>query len=278
MIDVVPWLREERAAFIALLESLDAEDWARPTECPAWTVHGIALHVLGDDLSLLSRQRDDAPSGLIAYASRSDATAFVALLDGFNEEWVTTASFLSPALTTDLLRMTGDSTADWYAAVQPGRLGEPVPWLGPEPAPYWLIAAREYVERWIHHHQVARATGRRGPDEELTRRAAASIVHALPRLVAALPAHAPDDATITLTVLGTSWTVVGPAGGWTLSDGRPDGEPTVEVVLDEPDAAALALSRGLDAEALREAATVRGNGRLAAAVADTLVRALASGP
>lgn len=278
MIDVVPWLREERADLLDLLETLHADDWTRPTECPAWTVHGVVLHVLGDDFSLLSRQRDDAPSGLIAHASRSDATDFAALLDGFNEEWVTTASFLSPALTIELLRMTGDRTADWYAEVAPDRLGEPVPWLGPEPAPYWLIAAREYVERWVHHHQVARATGRKAPGDDLTRRAAAGIVHALPRLLAALPAHAPDDAAITLTVLGTSWTAVGPAGGWTLRDGRPDGEPTVEVVLDDPTTAALALSRGLDAAALRAAATLRGNERLAAAVADSLVRALAAAP
>jgi hypothetical protein len=48
----------ERAALVTLLQDLSAEDWAKPTECPAYSVQGIATHILGDDLSLLSRQRD----------------------------------------------------------------------------------------------------------------------------------------------------------------------------------------------------------------------------
>lgn len=38
------------------------------TECPAYTVKGIATRVLGDDLSLLSRQRDEAENGLVQVA------------------------------------------------------------------------------------------------------------------------------------------------------------------------------------------------------------------
>ena len=272
MIDVVPWLREERTAFLALLESLDHGDWDRPTECPAWTVHGIAIHVLGDDLSLLSRQRDGARDGLQAHAARSTATGFLELISSFNEEWVTTASFLSPPLTIDLLRLTGTWTANWYASVPPERVGEAVHWLGPEPAPYWLIAGREYVERWVHHHQIARAVGRPGPDDGATRRAAAVMAQGLPRLMAGVPAHPPDDASVTLTVLGASWTVVGPAGGWTLYDGRPPA-PTVEVTIGAPDLAALALSRGLTRDGLRTAAEIAGNGRLATAVTDLLADA-----
>jgi hypothetical protein len=48
----------ERAALTAMLRDFGAADWAKPTECPAYSVQGIATHILGDDLSLLSRQRD----------------------------------------------------------------------------------------------------------------------------------------------------------------------------------------------------------------------------
>ena len=48
-------LRPERAALLSLLEGLEPEQWSRPTECPLYSVKGVALHVLGDDLSLLSR-------------------------------------------------------------------------------------------------------------------------------------------------------------------------------------------------------------------------------
>jgi uncharacterized protein (TIGR03083 family) len=61
---VLDVLQPERAALLALLEGLRPDDWQRPTECPAYTVKGIATHVLGDDLSLLSRQRDAAQNGL----------------------------------------------------------------------------------------------------------------------------------------------------------------------------------------------------------------------
>ena len=46
----------ERSVFVELLRSLDDEDWSRPTECPAYDVQGVATHLLGDDLSLLSRR------------------------------------------------------------------------------------------------------------------------------------------------------------------------------------------------------------------------------
>jgi hypothetical protein len=84
-LDVTGMLEAEREAFVDLLVDLDDAEWVRPTECPAWSVHGIALHVLGDDLSLLSRQRDTAPSGLLQYARANPGLGFRALLDGFNE-------------------------------------------------------------------------------------------------------------------------------------------------------------------------------------------------
>src|SRR3954449_8043351 len=65
-LDVRGILRTERRLFVDLLRTLDDTDWHQPTECPAYNVQGVATHVLGDDFSLLSRQRDAAPSGLIS--------------------------------------------------------------------------------------------------------------------------------------------------------------------------------------------------------------------
>jgi uncharacterized protein (TIGR03083 family) len=69
-IDLTPALRPERAELLALLRGLSADDWQRPTECPAWNVKGIALHILGDDLSLLTRQRDASIDSLTLFAER----------------------------------------------------------------------------------------------------------------------------------------------------------------------------------------------------------------
>jgi uncharacterized protein (TIGR03083 family) len=39
-------LRDERAEFVALLTTLEPEDWTRPTRCEGWTVADVAAHVL----------------------------------------------------------------------------------------------------------------------------------------------------------------------------------------------------------------------------------------
>jgi uncharacterized protein (TIGR03083 family) len=154
--------RPERDALVTLLRSLAPEDWRRPTECPAYDVQGVATHVLGDDLSLLSRQRDRAPNGLFRLAERMPGADFRTLLDTFNDGWVEAAAFLSPALVVTLLELTGEWTAAYYEAVDPEEPGEPVGFFGPVDgtSPFWHAIAREYVERWVHHSQILRALGR----------------------------------------------------------------------------------------------------------------------
>src|SRR5438270_6061010 len=136
----------ERAELLDLLSDLEADEWALPTECPAWSVKGIALHLLADDLSLLSRQRDDEAPGVAIQPGASFDELFVAL-DRFNDRWVEAASFFSTSVLLELLRLSGEWTQRFYGSVDPGRLGEAVPWIGPDSAPYWLLAAREYIER-----------------------------------------------------------------------------------------------------------------------------------
>ena len=75
----------EREALLDLLGGLDAGQWARPTECPAYSVKGIATHVLGDDLSLLSRQRDAAEEGTSLLAAELPGADFGTVLDAFND-------------------------------------------------------------------------------------------------------------------------------------------------------------------------------------------------
>src|SRR4051794_24054442 len=108
--------RPERAALVALLEGLTAEDWARETECPAYTIKGVATHVLGDDLSLLSRQRDRAQDGLSQLAPEMPGSDFRTLLDTFNDRWVAAARFFSNNLVIELLRLTGEWTFEYYEA------------------------------------------------------------------------------------------------------------------------------------------------------------------
>ena len=95
----------ERTRLSELLGSLERADWDRPTPCPGWTVLGLCCHLVGDDLSLLSRHRDDyhgtpAPQD-------ADETQFVAWLDDLQAEWVGAARRLSPRVVTELLDWAG---------------------------------------------------------------------------------------------------------------------------------------------------------------------------
>jgi uncharacterized protein (TIGR03083 family) len=158
---VLATMRAERAELVSTLEGLDASTWDRPTECPAYSINGVATHILGDDLSLLSRQRDAATNGLVLLAAELPGADFRTLLDSFNDRWVAAAAFLSPRLLVELLRLAGEWTADYYEAVDPDLAGEPVGFFGStgSSSPMWHAIAREYMERWVHHSQIRRAAG-----------------------------------------------------------------------------------------------------------------------
>lgn len=188
MLDLTPLLRPERAALLDLLDALTPEQWSLPTECPAWDVQGIAAHVLGDDLSLLSRQRDSQLPGLLLIAPEHPGSGFRELLDTFNEDWVAAARFLSPALLVDLLRVSGDRTAEFYGSVDLEAPCEPVGFFGSagEVSPYWQAIAREYVERWVHQSQIRRAVGLPSLADEPFLRAGLDVVAAAGRADAAM--------------------------------------------------------------------------------------------
>lgn len=224
---VLDALRPERGALLEVLETLETDDWARPTECPAYTVKGIATHLLGDDLSLLSRQRDAAENGLMQMAHDLPGADFRTLLDAFNDRWVTAAGFLSNEVVIELLRGTGEWTASYYEAVDPDAPGEPVGFFGSSsPAsPFWQAIAREYMERWVHHSQIRRAVGL----GSLADAVFVSVGIEIAAAAAGVEAGIPDD-------YGGSWSL-GP------------------VVLGPAQQAADVLTRALSAEEIKSVAS-----------------------
>ncbi len=236
------WLRRERTELLTLLGSLTDEQWSTATECPAWTVQGVALHVVGDDLSLLSRQRDDRVQGLLGYAETHPGLDFRQLLDGFNEQWVTAATFLSGRIVCELLAQTGDDTAAFYETVDLGSDGEPVGFFGAhESSPYWQIAGREFVERWVHHLQIRRAVDADDLPSEFLGAAANVFVHAMAARFGDLGAG--DDVVIGVEIPGVrTWSLrwASDSGHWRFVDA---GEPQATVLF-APATASLLLSRG----------------------------------
>jgi uncharacterized protein (TIGR03083 family) len=190
---VLDALRPERAELLAVLRPLGSGEWAAATECPAYTVKGIATHLLGDDLSLLSRQRDRAEPGLVALAAELPGTEFRMLLDTFNDHWVAAARFVSTELIIELLRLTGEWTAAYYEAVDPDAPDEPVGLFGARgpSSPFWQAIAREYMERWVHHSQIRRALGLGSLADERFLRVGIEVAAAMARVEPGVPA-APD--------------------------------------------------------------------------------------
>lgn len=265
MIDVTASLAPERDALLATLRTLAPEEWALPTECEAWDVRGVALHLLGDDLSLLARQRDAETPSVFTYAADHPGLSFPQLLDGFNEQWVTAATFLSPALVVALLEMSGRWTDEYYRAVDLDQPGEPVGWFGAAgPSPMWQAVAREYVERWVHHHQILRAVGRSALDGPLAEVAEHVALAGPAHRMAELGAEPGDEVEVRMGE--RPWTLRRGDEGWTLVAGAAD-EPraTVAVAADE---VAAVLTRGPNTAATTT--RLHGDADLAARVAAVL--------
>ncbi len=119
VIDLFP---ETLDALVALLAELSPEDWARSTVCSRWSVKDITVHLLGGDISLLSRKRDAEQSSGEPVKSW---TELVALINKLNDTWVKAARRISPRLLCDLLRFTGRRSANTSAPSTPRRWEAP---------------------------------------------------------------------------------------------------------------------------------------------------------
>jgi uncharacterized protein (TIGR03083 family) len=267
-IDVRQLFPEERAALLALLAGLTDAEWHLPTVCAGWTVHDLAVHLLGIDVQLLAGGRDGfhGPPHQTPTGDLSDWNTLVAYIDGRNASWVEATRRVSPRLVRELLGFTGELVSTYLATIDMAAPGIPVSWVGPEPAPAWLHIAREYTERWVHQQQIRDAVGRPGFAEP---RFLAPVLDAFAR---ALP-HALRDisrppGTIVRLVIS------GPAGGtwsavrddrWRLDDDRI--APATATVTIAQDLAWRLFTKGVDPVEAREQIRIDGDQQIAAPVA-----------
>jgi uncharacterized protein (TIGR03083 family) len=277
-LDSTSMLRPERDALLELLRTLSSDDWERPTECPAWNVKGLALHILGDDLSLLTRQRDASTDSLTLFAADHPGMDFRSLLDGFNEQWVTASQFLSTDLVIELLRLVGDWSEAFYREVGLETVSsEPVGLFAEtNPSPYWQVISREYLERFVHQSQIRRAVRASELSGEIVTWAATVIVHIL---AAWMADYAPaTGATIAIDYgppVGT-WSWERTANRWVVREGGTGGEAARVTIA--PTATVAFLSRGMSPKDAAAALTVSGDEALARGAIDVVAPLLGAPP
>jgi uncharacterized protein (TIGR03083 family) len=263
VIDLFP---EILSALLRLLSELSSDDWDSPTACPSWSVKDVALHLLGDDVVMLSRRRDRQPSQF----SSQGWDQLVAFINAWNETWVQATRRISPRLLVDLLKLTGRQVNAYLRSLDPYALGDPVSWAGPDPAPVWLDLAREYSERWHHQQHIRDAVDRAGlKGPRFLSPVLDTFVRGVPHTFG--DAQAVDGTWVALTISG-------PAGGqWFL---RREGEnwrlyvnglrkPHAEVTMDQ-DVAWRLFTRGLSKDEVRRKVTLVGDRSLGERILDTV--------
>ncbi len=220
---VVDLFPGERRALLDLLRSLSHRQWARPTACPGWSVHDVALHVLGDDIGVISRKRDRYHDPAAAAGTDlSQWDQLVAFINRQNQAWVQATRRISPHLLCDLLEVTGEAVRAHFSRLDQLALGDPVGWAGPEPAPVWLDTAREYSERWLHQQHIRDAVGQPGlKDRHWFGPVLETFVRALPHTLRRVGAPAGSAVLLTITGdAGGEWLAVRTVEKWVLGSER----------------------------------------------------------
>jgi uncharacterized protein (TIGR03083 family) len=254
-VDAIPLLPEERAALVALLRALSDEQWGL-TATGDWSVHDVALHLLGGELGLLARLRDGHAPGVKEPAGWNE---LVDWLDALNDSWLVAARRMSPHLTLDLLEWTGLQVVAYFANLDPYEPGENVSWASSGPAPNWLGAARHLTEGWVHQQQIRAAVGRPGLNDD---RWVHTVLEAFLRGL--LPPYrfvfAPEGTVIRIALSGTGggdWALRREERTWVLLEGVAP-EPDAGITLDA-NCAWRFLARDVDVDRARAAASTIGD-------------------
>lgn len=143
---------------IALLKSLDTDEWQLMTLAKEWSVKDVAAHLLDGNIRTLSMLRDRY------YSEKSedikDYESLVSFLNQLNADWVKAMKRVSPELIIEWLEITGKPYVEYLKSLDPEQPSVfPVKWAGEDQSSNWFHIAREYTEKWHHQQQIRFAVG-----------------------------------------------------------------------------------------------------------------------
>lgn len=185
-----------------LLQSLQPDDWHRPTSSSERLVRDVASHLLDGSLRRLSLQRDNYVPPAIPGEGPPDEP-LLSFLHRLNREWDRATRRLSPLVLIGLLEWADPRFVQLMNAKDPfGPALFPVAWAGEDASRDWFDVAREYTEKWHHTQQIFEAVGQ--PSTIVTR----EFYHpCLETFLRALPfsltnVNLPVGTTVTVEILG----------------------------------------------------------------------------
>jgi uncharacterized protein (TIGR03083 family) len=201
---------------IELLQSLNADDWQKPTIAIQWTVKDVAAHLLDGNIRTLSISKDgyfgESPGNI---SSQQDLIDY---LNRLNADWVKAMKRVSPSVLTGLLEITGKLFCGHIATLDPfAKAVFSVAWAGEDESQNWFHIAREYTEKWHHQQQIRDAVNQPGiMTKELYYPVLDTFMMALPFTYR--NADAADGTVVKITVSGEgggNWWLV-KKGKWVL--------------------------------------------------------------
>ena len=251
---------------INLLQGLTEEEWNYPTICTPWSVKEVCAHLLGGEMKNISWRRD----GFSGFEEIVSFERIVQLVNEHNSRWVRSTQYISPELLINLIKFTGDQSCEFFVSVDPYKMGVPVDWIGPEPAPNWVDLAREYTERWHHQQHIRDAVDKPGLKEpKFLGPILDTFILGVPRTFQSVSTN--SDVVIKISTTGSvirDWVLISRNDKWQLLEGRVE-HPSASVSVPD-DIAWRIFTKEILPEDARKQVELSGNQELAGKVLDTI--------
>jgi uncharacterized protein (TIGR03083 family) len=223
------------ADIVALLRTLQPDDWTKPTLAGSWRVREVVAHMVDTALRRLSAARDHAtfPPPEKPIRNERDLATFI---NDLNASWVRGTRPLSPRVLTDLYAHAAGQLADYMEnASLEGFARFPVSWAGEAESPTWFDIGREFTEVWHHGAQI-RAAVHAGPfhDPQWLHVVLDLVVRGLPHAYRDI--RAASGTAIQLHITGASggdWTLQTIDDRWDISAGGTDQPAVTATMTDE---------------------------------------------
>jgi uncharacterized protein (TIGR03083 family) len=138
---------------LGVLEALDGDEWALPTDCPGWTVQDVAAHIVGVEAMFMGKPLPDVGEHEWPHV-RSDMGRAI-------EAWVESYRGRPPAdVLADLHGTVADRLAFWSALDDDGWATETFTPVGP--GTFATLVPFRVFDSWLHEQDIRRAVGRPG--------------------------------------------------------------------------------------------------------------------